>query len=77
MKYFNKKNPKIYGWSHKTGISIFPYLSIQWHRFQGPTSIGCVKLHITFGWAIFSAAISWDHGDASIDKWYKTHLKIS
>jgi len=56
---FNK--PKFIIWKYKNAISVFPYLNIQWYKYEGETSIGCLKLNITGGWIIFGMAFHWTH----------------
>lgn len=63
-KLINKiKNnlPRFYFYKYNTGISILPHLGIQWHKYQGSTSKGCLKFQINFGWIIFGAGIIWNH----------------
>lgn len=34
-------------------FAVFPYLNIGRYKYQGDTSIGCLKWNITFGWIVF------------------------
>ena len=53
--------PKFSAWKHENAICLLPYLSIQWYKYQGVTSNGCIKFQINFGWILFSMGLMWCH----------------
>ncbi len=58
---FKKWLPKPHFWTHKNAISMLPYMGIQWYKWQGETSKGCIKAQINYGWILWSASIVWTH----------------
>lgn len=50
----------VYKYNHPS-ISVLPFLNIQYSKWQGVTSFGCIKLNINYGWLIFGGNISTKH----------------
>lgn len=53
-------NYSLYKYNNKT-IAILPYFMIQRFKYQGVTSIGCIKCQIQMGWLIFGFTIGYNH----------------
>lgn len=48
-------------WQHQNAICVLPYFGIQWYKWQGETSKGCIRGQINCGWILWNASLMWKH----------------
>lgn len=61
MKKLKEMLPSFNAWEHTSGVSITPHFSINYSKYQGKTSEGCVKWNVQLGWLIWTCQLLWKH----------------
>jgi len=57
---FTNMRIKIYRYQG-VSIAILPFMAIQYYKYKGLTSIGCIKYNLNCGWLIFGIQIYTTH----------------
>lgn len=66
IQWYKKQQFKLHAYVFSTTcVMLLPYISIQWYKYKGESSIGCTKLNIQMGFIYCAVQLTSEHSAPS------------